>query len=332
MLLLRQFPDPKRLEPLARNEAYRKSFYARWGVENCIVLARSRRVEYPLFEQRLSIKVASGGRERYLLTGPNRQIDVDEDNYLIVNDGRTYGSVIAAEREVESFSVFFKPGFPAEVRDAMNTPITRALDGGLAGTTEPEFQEFLQPHDALITPVLGYIRHHIRLGIEDAGWYEEQLYFLLERMLRHRDQERRRVAELPAMRRATKMEIFRRVMLAASHIQSHFDRDLDLDTLAAEACLSKFHFLRLFRDVMGVTPYAYLLRKRTHVAKRLIATTGRTFDEIALQVGFATRSSLFRQMRRWMACRPHELRAGSHRWRAPPASGTPQARFRRRSR
>ena len=320
MLLLRQFPDPKRLEPLARNQAYRKAFYARWGVENCIVMGRTRRVEFPLFEQRLSIKFASGGRERYFFAGPNREIDVDEENFLIVNDGRLYGSLIAAERDVESFSVFFQPGFAAEVQRALGTPLDCALDGGTATATAPEFHEFLQPHDAQITPVINYIRHHVRLGVEDPQWYEEQLYFLMERMLRHREGQQRRVARLPALRSTTRAEIFRRVMHAANYIHSHFERDLDLDMLSAEACLSKFHFLRLFRQVIGVTPYAYLLRKRAHTARRLIATTGLTFDEIALQVGFATRSSLFRQMRRWLDCRPRDLRA------------CPQAMPRRRSR
>ena len=41
MLILRQMPDPRRLEPLPRNEAYRRAFYSRWGHEHCIVLARA---------------------------------------------------------------------------------------------------------------------------------------------------------------------------------------------------------------------------------------------------------------------------------------------------
>lgn len=307
MLILRQFPDPKRLEPLERNAAFRKAFYARWGHEHCMVLGRSRRVEYPLFEQRLSIKVASGGRERYRLTAPNREVDVDDDNYLIVNDGRSYGSRIASDREVESFSIFFRPGFAQEAEAALQTPAARALDGGEQRAGSPEFHEFLQPHDRYISPVVQFIRHHVRAGFDDPQWYEEQLHFLLVRMLNHRDRQRRRAAELPAMRRTTRDESFRRVMRAVDYIESNFERELSLGQLAAEACLSKFHFLRLFQQVTGVTPYAWMLRKRVLAAGRLIATRALTLDEIALQVGFRSRSSLFRQARRWMACSPREL-------------------------
>jgi AraC family transcriptional regulator len=309
MLLLRHFPDPKRLEPTAQNESYRRAFYARWGNENAIILARSRRIEYPLFEQRLSIKMASGGRERYRLTHPGREVDVDDDNYLIVNDGRIYGSWISEEREIESYSLFFRPGFAEEVRRGMRTSVETAVDGGCAPVSAgTEFQEFLRPHDHRVSPVLNFIRHHVRQGVDDAAWYEEQFSFLLERMLEQSELERRRVAELPALRSATRSEIYRRVMQAANYIQSRFDHDVSLERLAAEACLSKFHFLRLFRQVMGVTPYAYVLRKRAQVAARLIATTRLGFDEIAQQVGFATRSSLFRQMRRWQQRSPRELR------------------------
>jgi len=308
MLILRQLPDPRRLEPLPQNESFRRAFYARWGHENCIVLAKCRRVEYPMFAQRLSIKVASGGRERYFLTDPGRQVDVDDDNYLILNDGRVYASSIEQERELESFSIFFRPGLAEEVRNVMRTPASRALDGGSARVAAPDFPEYLQAHDHRTTPVLNYIRHHVRMGIDDPHWYEEQLAFLLERMLQQRESEHARIAELPALRSATRAEVHRRVMRAANYIHSNFERDLSLDQLAHEACLSKFHFLRLFRQVTGLTPYSYLLRKRTLVARRLISSTQLGFDEIALQVGFAARSSLFRQMRRWLGTSPGALR------------------------
>ena len=311
MLLLRQFPDPKRLEPTAQNESYRRAFYSRWGNENSIILARSRRIEFPLFAQRLSIKAASGGRERYLLAHPAREVDVDDDNFLILNDGQTYGSCIAQEREIESFSIFFRPGFAEEVRRAIDTPIDRVLEGEAASNCGAAgFMEFLQPHDRRITPVLNFIRSHVRMGVDDADWYEEQLYFLLQRMVEHQAGEHRRLAELPALRSTTRTEIYRRVMMAANYIQSSFDDDVRLDRLAAEACLSKFHFLRLFRQATGLTPYAFVLRKRAYVASRLIASTAMSFDEIALQVGFASRSSLFRQMRRWLRQSPRELRGG----------------------
>ena len=90
MFIIRQMPDPARLRPLPANEAYRRAFYGRFLRESCIVFAKCRRVDMPPFTQRLSIKTARGGREMYFID--HRSVAVDDDNFLILNDGRTYGS------------------------------------------------------------------------------------------------------------------------------------------------------------------------------------------------------------------------------------------------
>jgi AraC family transcriptional regulator len=311
MLLLRQFPDPRRLQPLARNEAYRRRFYSRWGVENCVVLGKARQLEYPLFEQRLSIRLTSGGRERYLFTGQRRPIDLDDDHFLILNDGQVYGSLIAAERDVEVFSVFFRPGFAREVSAALRTPAALALEGGSVAPSGPEYREVLRPHDRAVSPVLRYLRHQARAGFADPDWYEEQLFFLMERMLRSQQSSPPGSQAAVDLRRLTRDEMFRRIRLATEQIHEHYDSPLTLEMLAATASLSKFHFLRLFRLIVGMTPYAYLQRRRTQAACRLIMLTALSFDDIALQVGLGTRSGLFRQVKRWMSCSPSELRSKS---------------------
>ena len=53
--------------PATWDARFRTRFYARWGRENCIISARTRRAEYPLFEQRLSVKMAAGGSEDYFV-------------------------------------------------------------------------------------------------------------------------------------------------------------------------------------------------------------------------------------------------------------------------
>ena len=98
-MLLRSMPD---LSP--RNQRFRDWFYARWGRENCLILGRTRHAEYDRYRQRLSIKMARGGSERYFIDG--RSVAVDDDSYLVLNDNRSYGSVIDADTEVESFSIF----------------------------------------------------------------------------------------------------------------------------------------------------------------------------------------------------------------------------------
>ena len=181
VFLLHVMPDWERLKPAPQNEPYRQWFYSHWGRENAVISGTGRNVEYTPFRQRLSIKVARGGRERYFIDG--RSIAVDDDNYLILNDNRTYGSRFESEVEIESFSVFFRPGLAEEVM-AHSAPPSSAV----SPTARPRPAAGRVRRVAATARFRGHAGAAPRevrdeAGVEDAGWYEEQFQFLLERML-----------------------------------------------------------------------------------------------------------------------------------------------------
>ena len=160
LLLMRSLPRPKDLQ---RDCDFRRSFYAVWGKVSAVLDAQETDVQYMPYEQRLSIKACWGGEEQYFIDG--RAVTVDDDNYLIFNDRRTYASVIRSVRPVRSFSIFFRPGFAEEVLGGMLTPQDRILDrSGDAERRSVEFAEHLRPHDRLVTPVLKYIAFHVAPG------------------------------------------------------------------------------------------------------------------------------------------------------------------------
>jgi AraC family transcriptional regulator len=297
VFLLREMPDWERLKPAPANEPYRQWFYAHWGRENAVISGTDRNVEYTPFRQRLSIKVARGGRERYYIDG--RSIAVDDDCYLILNDNRTYGSRFESDVQIQSFSIFFRPGLAEEVFGALGTTVERALaDGGAEASRPVEFAETLQPHDSVVSPALRYVQYGLNAGVEDAGWYEEQFQFLLERMLSHHRRLTERVRRLPALKSVTLREILRRLALAVDLVHSSYESDIGLAEMARAACLSKFHFLRLFTELHGITPHAYLQRKRALAAGRLLDGTDLTASQVAARVGFQSRSTMARQLRR----------------------------------
>ena len=294
LLLLRSLPRPRDLH---RDCEFRRSFYAVWGKVNAILDAPETDVEYIPYMQRLSVKACWGGKERYFID--NRALTVDDDNYLIFNDRRTYASQIRSVRPVRSFSIFFRPGFAEEVLGAMLTPQDRILDsGGETQRASVEFAEHLRPHDRIVTPVLRYIAFHVQQGVDDEAWYEEQLSFLLERMLASHRLTTQAIQSLPAERSAKRKELYRRLSWARDFIHSNFQQQITIDDMSHAACLSKYHFIRLFHALEGVTPYNYLQRKRVAAAQRLLSTTKLTHVEIAEQVGFDHRSTMFRHIRR----------------------------------
>src|SRR5438034_4024 len=87
--------------PALSHEPFRSWFYQHWGRENCVISARTRHAEYPLYQQRLSVKAAWGGSEDYFIDG--RRVAVDDDTFLILNDSRTYASRLRSRTPRELF-------------------------------------------------------------------------------------------------------------------------------------------------------------------------------------------------------------------------------------
>jgi AraC-like DNA-binding protein len=84
---------------------------------------------------------------------------------------------------------------------------------------------------------------------------------------------------------------------------------LTLDDLAGVADLSKFHFLRQFAQVVGMTPGAYLRTLRLCHAARLLRQSQASILEIALRVGFADHPSFSRAFARHMGMTPSQYQS-----------------------
>lgn len=95
-------------------------------------------------------------------------------------------------------------------------------------------------------------------------------------------------------------------------VETGLDRDLSLDELAAEACLSPFHFARAFQRTMGRTPCRYLLERRIARAKDKLRQRHLSLVEIAQETGFATQSGFTRAFAKETGMTPGKFRAGAH--------------------
>ena len=89
------------------------------------------------------------------------------------------------------------------------------------------------------------------------------------------------------------------------------NRPIDLEDAAAQADISPFHFLRLFSDVLGVTPHQYLVRSRLRHAARLLADDDRSVTDVAYDVGFGDLSNFVRTFHRAAGVSPLRFRQAS---------------------
>lgn len=79
-----------------------------------------------------------------------------------------------------------------------------------------------------------------------------------------------------------------RVRRARAFLRENLHRPLSLAEVAAEAGLSRYHFLRVFRRQIGETPHRYLTRLRIERAQDELTRGWATVSEIAGRCGFAS--------------------------------------------
>lgn len=79
------------------------------------------------------------------------------------------------------------------------------------------------------------------------------------------------------------------------YITRHYSEKITLEMLADRAGLNKIYFIRRFKRVMSVTPYAYLRSYRLARAHELISC-GETYAEAAKRVGYMNASSLYYEL------------------------------------
>lgn len=81
-------------------------------------------------------------------------------------------------------------------------------------------------------------------------------------------------------------------------IDTSFYLEIDLDKLVIESGYTKYHFLRIFKKDIGVTPISYLNKVRLKHAVELLIRTDRTVLDIAISVGFNSLSSFYTQFKK----------------------------------
>lgn len=95
---------------------------------------------------------------------------------------------------------------------------------------------------------------------------------------------------------------------ARSHMMANLNSNLDLDTLAEQACLSPGHFCRVFKNATGLSPIAYLTQLRLDRAGEMLTTTDQSIIDIGLACGFQDPGYFARVFKKAFSKSPREFR------------------------
>lgn len=93
-----------------------------------------------------------------------------------------------------------------------------------------------------------------------------------------------------------------------AYITEHFTEDISVETLAARAGLSPYHFIRTFKKETGFTPHEYLVGARISAAKYLLKNTRLSVKDICFRTGFSCESVFCSAFKRSMGVTPMQYR------------------------
>lgn len=99
-----------------------------------------------------------------------------------------------------------------------------------------------------------------------------------------------------------------RIAKTILYIRKHLNEAIELEKLAEISCLSKDHFIRLFKKELGTTPLQYINQKKIEKAQHLLITEELAVKEIAFQLAFDDYSYFNRLLKKTTGVTPQEYR------------------------
>ncbi|MDQ3283597.1 MAG: AraC family transcriptional regulator [Acidobacteriota bacterium] len=252
------------------------------GTHNAVLTGRGVTRHTAHFTGPLSIKGVMAGSATWE-TAAGRY-ELVPGTVLLLNDGEEYTLTIDSLQPVETFNFFFERGF---VEDAYR--VTMSSSAALLDAPPPAPMRFAERLHFDVPLVAELQRAHARL--KNGEPLAESFYAAALQLAQTQADVSARIARLPALRSSTREELARRVGIATSFLHANLERRVTIAEAAREACLSPFHFHRLFTAFHDVTPHRYVTQLRLKRAQALLRTTTRDILDIALGCGFESLGS-----------------------------------------
>ncbi|WP_421894851.1 helix-turn-helix transcriptional regulator [Marinoscillum sp.] len=160
------------------------------------------------------------------------------------------------------------------------------------------------PHESMETPEWSHHLYYMESPLRDQLNRYRQLNpedflvgigALLQDLYRENEHSSRRI---PSQKRSTQRELARRVAIGRDLIFSQYhDPRLTLDRICAEVFMSKFHFIRVFKQAYGLTPHQLIRHIRIIKAQEYLKAGHMTLEHIAYKVGLQEPNSLYPLLR-----------------------------------
>lgn len=99
---------------------------------------------------------------------------------------------------------------------------------------------------------------------------------------------------------------------ALEYIETNLKTDMKLADLSRVAGYSEYHFLRVFKEVTGLTPVDYIRKRRLSEIAREMDISERPISDIAFEYGFNSKENFTRAFKAEHHVLPTEYKAAGN--------------------
>jgi AraC-like DNA-binding protein len=273
--------------------------------ENAIDFSVFRQFSAPLTSNGFSIKYVLQGTERY--QGAGSQYDVTAGMYLLTNAFWDCEVTIDSTTDVQGLCMDISPAILAEVMATHQMPAAPyPRQDYYDFLTSASFFEHCYP--ARHTATGQWLQQTVqRVAINDFAdplFAANYFYELAAIVLADQQQIYGGLCALESVKNSTRKDLLRRLMRGRDLIEDCYTEKLSVAAIAREATMSEYYFIRLFKQVFGVSPYRHALNRRLEMAARLLQDPNCSIAQIAWRCGFSDPQAFSKSFRQQYAQSP----------------------------
>lgn len=255
---------------------------------NVIVFSEVKEGYFPNVVHEYSIKFPLNGTEHYRIN--NKEYRVPQMYFLTASGPCDSSGFLESKSLVKGLCVNVSLNLINEALTIYSTEGNINLENNLAGYFKSEkFFENVYPatNSELGLKLLSLSEKFKSISPDHALIDEEIFLELAGSVITLEFENLRKMNSLSSLKTSTKKEILQRLLLGKNFIEDNFKAKIDVKEIAQTSCLSEFHFYRSFKEVFGISPHNYLVKRRLLEAQKLLLQNNSTVGEVAFECGFA---------------------------------------------
>ncbi|MEN0005991.1 MAG: AraC family transcriptional regulator [Bacteroidota bacterium] len=251
---------------------------------NRIIYSSVKSFEYENWSDSVTIKYVLQGKEIYHLDG--KEYPVNQGQLLLFDGARRVGVSIQEKEVVEGICIFLDVEMLAKYEHYQKHKVDQLIDqpAPLTSRWQLAAESYPAAFCNMSTLLERIFEHRKNLTLEAIDQYCWQFAALI---WEHSQQAERQQQQIVATRKATREELYKRLLIAISYIHDHLAQKLRIAAIAQAACLSEFHLMRSFKQCFGWSMQQYIQHCRLEKAQRMMASKRYSLSQIALACGFA---------------------------------------------